>query len=198
MKREFLEGLNLDKDVIDKIMDENGKDINREKQRADAEKQRADEIKSQLDSAKETLKGFEGIDVAQLQSEITKLNGDLANKEAEYKAKIADMEFNSVLDNAISGSKAKNVKAVRALLDIDSLKSSKNQTEDIKKALDTVKAENDYLFGSDEPIMNPVAPSAASGSSGKRMSLLEAMKYKNEHPEADVNSLITPAPLKEG
>lgn len=159
MKREFLEGLSLEKDVIDKIMEENGKDINREKAKAD-------EYKSQLDSAKETLKGFEGIDVANLQSQITKLNGDLASKEAEYKAKIADMEFDAVLETAISGSKAKNAKAVRALLDIDTLKSSKNQAEDIKKAIEAVKNDNDYLFGSDEPILNPVAPQNGTGSKG--------------------------------
>ena len=197
MKREFLEGLNLEKDIIDKIMDENGKDINREKQRADAEKQRADEIKSQLDVAKETLKGFEGIDVAQLQSEITKLNGDLAAKEADYKAKIADMEFSSVLDAAISGSKAKNGKAVRALLDIETLKASKNQTEDINNALKALKESDAYLFGSDEPILNAVALAAPQGGS-RKMSLMEAMKYKNEHPDADIKSLITTSPIKEG
>lgn len=165
MKREFLEGFNLEKDVIDKIMTENGNDINREKAKAD-------EYKSQLDTAKETLKGFEGVDVSALQGEITKLNGTLAAKEAEYKSKIADMEFDSVLEAAINGSKAKNAKAVKALLDLDTLKSSKNQTEDIKKALEAVKADNDYLFGSDEPILNPVAPQ--SGTGGKGISGVEA------------------------
>ena len=33
MKREFLEGLNLESAVIDQIMAENGKDIEREKQK---------------------------------------------------------------------------------------------------------------------------------------------------------------------
>lgn len=165
MKREFLEGLGLEKETIDKIMTENGNDINREKAKAD-------EYKSQLDTAKETLKGFEGVDVSALQGEITKLNGTLAAKEAEYKSKIADMEFDSVLEAAINGSKAKNAKAVKALLDLDTLKSSKNQTEDIKKALEAVKADNDYLFGSDEPILNPVAPQ--SGTGGKGISGVEA------------------------
>ena len=197
MKREFLEGLNLEKEVIDKIMDENGKDINREKQRADAEKQKADEMKAQLDSAKETLKGFEGIDVAQLQGEITKLNGDLAAKDAEYKAKIADMEFDAVLETAIRNSSARDAISVKANLDINTLKASKNQSEDIKAAIEKVKSEKSFLFGSDEPILNPVGKTDPQVT-GKKMSLLEAMKYKNEHPEADVKSLITPAPVKEG
>ena len=69
------------------------------------------------------------------------------------------MEFSSALDSALGASKARNSKAVRALLDIDALKASKNQTEDIRKAIEAVKAENDYLFESSEPIRNPVAPS---------------------------------------
>ena len=139
MKREFLEGLGLEKGIIDQIMTENGNDINREKAKAD-------EYKSQLDTAKETLKSFEGVDVKDLQGQITKLNSDLAAKDADYQAKIADMEFSTALDAAITGSKAKNVKAVRALLDIDTLKASKNQSEDIKKAIEEVKTANDYLF----------------------------------------------------
>lgn len=160
MKREFLEGLGLEKETIDQIMTENGNDINREKAKAD-------EYKSQLDTAKETLKGFEGVDVAQLQGEITKLNTDLANKDAEYKQKIADMEFSSVLDSAISGSKAKNVKAVKALLDLDKLKASKNQTEDIKTALEELRKSDSYLFGSDEPVLNPIGDTSGNNNSGE-------------------------------
>jgi hypothetical protein len=43
-----------------------------------------------------------------------------------------------------------------AMLDIDALKASKNQSEDIKKALETVKESDAYLFGSDEPFKNAV------------------------------------------
>ena len=54
MKREFLEGLKLEADVIDKIMAENGKDVNREKAKfADY-----DELKAQLEAANKTLDGF--------------------------------------------------------------------------------------------------------------------------------------------
>lgn len=79
MQRKFLEELGLEKDMIDKIMDENGKDINREKEKAEA-------IKEQLETAKETLKGFEGVDVADLQGKITQLTADMEAKDTEYKA----------------------------------------------------------------------------------------------------------------
>lgn len=67
------------------------------------------------------------------------------------------MEFSAVLDSAISSSKARNAKAVKALLDIEALKNSNNQSEDIKTAIEAIKTDNDYLFESNEPISKPVA-----------------------------------------
>ena len=139
MERSFLEGLNLEKDVIDQIMAENGKDINREKSKADA-------LKTQLDEARQTLKGFEGVNVSELQGKVAQLTADLAAKESEYQGRIAEMEFDAVIDEAIRGSKARNAKAVRALLDLSALRTSKNQKEDIAAAIEAVKKENDYLF----------------------------------------------------
>ena len=77
------------------------------------------------------------------------------------------MEFNSVLDGAISESGARNSKAVKALLDLENLKTSKNQADDIKKALEQVKSENGYMFGSDEPFQNSVgATDTGNGGTG--------------------------------
>lgn len=183
MQRKFLEDLGLEKDVIDKIMSENGKDINAAKSKLEAER---DNYKGQLETAQTALKEFEGVDVKELKDKIETLTGDLAKKESEYQTKIADMEFNSVLEAAIGGAKAKNSKAVRALLDIESLKSSKNQSEDIRAAIEKVKSENDYLFDGTS------IPGGGGNPPGQlqKMSLAEAMKYKNAHPEADVSTLI--------
>ena len=99
------------------------------------------------------------------------------------------MEFNSALDNAIISSKAKNSKAVKALLDLETLKSSKNQPEDIKTALEKIKSENDYLFESAEPIKNPVAPTNNPNVTGitketfNKMGYAERLKLKHTNPE---------------
>lgn len=148
-----------------------------------------DNYKESLKTAQDTLKTFEGVDVKELQGKITTLTADLKAKETDYQNKIADMEFNSVLDNALSVSGARNAKAVKALLELDALKSSKNQVEDIKKAIEAVKTDNDFLFGADEPINNPVR-NTDNGGTEKKMSLAEAMAYKNAHPEADISTLI--------
>lgn len=170
MKREFLEGLNLEKDVIDQIMAENGRDITREKQRADG-------LKSQLDEARETLKGFEGVNVTELQGKVAQLTADLAAKDAEHQAKLADIEFQTVLDAAIAGSKARNPVAVKALLDVAALKASHNQTEDIRTALEAVKKENDYLFeGTNVPRVLSSTPGADPKTDSTKTQANEALR----------------------
>ena len=77
MKTEDLQAQGLNDEQIRFVMAENGKDINREKQRAEG-------YKTQLDTARETLKGFEGVNVADLQGKVAQLTNDLAAKEAEY------------------------------------------------------------------------------------------------------------------
>lgn len=122
-----------------------------------------DEYKSSLDTVNEKLKGFEGVDVADLKSQITTLQGDLKKKDDEYAAKEAERAFNDSLDKAITAAGGRNPKAIRGLLDIEALKGSKDQSADIKKALDAAKESDAYLFGSDEPFLNPVGPTKAGG-----------------------------------
>ena len=147
MKREFLQNFKvneqpLPKEIIDEIMAENGRDIEAAKKPfADY-----DSIKEQLQTAKDGLKAFDGVDVAQLQSKIADLQGELNAKDTEWQGKLADMAFDHALEAAITGSNGRNAKAIRALLDVDALKDSKNQEADIKTALEAVKKDNGYLF----------------------------------------------------
>ena len=160
MKREFLENFKigeqgLPKEVIDAIMDENGKDIeSAKKPYADY-----DHLKEQLKTAQDGLKAFEGIDVQQLQSKIQELQGDLKDRDAQWQSRVDGMTFDSEIKDAITAAKGKNVKAVAALLDLETLRSSKNREADVKAALETVKQENGYLF---EEAQTP--PPYASGT----------------------------------
>jgi hypothetical protein len=166
MKTEELKAQGLTEEQIAFVMAENGKDIKREQDKAAA-------FKTQLDEAKTSLKAFEGVDVSDLKTKVAALTADLDKKDAEYKQKIADMEFDALLDSQIRGSSARDAVSVRANLDIEALKASKNQTEDIKAAIEKVKGEKSFLFGADEPILNPVAPQSGTGS-GKGISGVEA------------------------
>ncbi len=140
-----------------------------------------DDFESRLKIAQDALEDFKGVDVKELQGKITTLTNDLATKDREYQDKIADMEFISDLDSAMTSAKAKNTKAVKALLDIDTLKASKNRADDIKKALDEVKKDNDYLFESDEPVKNPVKDTGNTHITGGMADIMRAsMGLKNK------------------
>lgn len=180
MKKEDLTALGFTEEQIAEIQKLNGKDIQKEQEKVTKAELDRDNYKGQLDTAQAALKKFEGVDVDQLKGEITKLTTDLQTKETEYQSQLADRDFNTLLDGEITTLGAKNAKAVKALLDIDVLKGSKNQTEDIKKALEAVKTENDYMFGSDEPFKNPVKPTGnpTGGVDPNTASLRAAMGLK--------------------
>jgi hypothetical protein len=94
----------------------------------------------------ESLKKFEGVDTEGLKKQITDLNEKLATKDKEYTQKLADRDFNDILKDSIATAKGKNATAITALLDLDALKASKNQKEDIKAALDNLAKSDAYLF----------------------------------------------------
>lgn len=154
MKRKFLEDLGLESDVIDKIMDENGADI--EKAKGDVKT-----LREQLDEAQNTLKSFEGVDVSELQTKIANLTNEIATNKADFEKQISDRDFNDLVRSVAGEYRARDVKAVMPFLDVEALKASKNQDKDIKAAFDVIKREQSYLFEADKKV--PFVVSSTSG-----------------------------------
>lgn len=180
MKRDFLEGLKLEKDVIEQIMAEHKKELQAEQAKVTAAETDRDKYKEQLDTATTELDKFKDVKPEELQATIQKLQADLKAKDDEYAAKEADRLFRDSVKEAITAAGGRNEKAVMALLDIDSLKNSKNQKDDIKSALEALKKDNDYLFSSEEPIKNPTGPTGGSGGGDASSALRAAMGLPEE------------------
>ena len=136
------------KTAINKEMGENYKPV------ADWQKQvdKVQNLREQLDSTKEALKKFDGVDADALNKQIADLNEALKNKDTEYQTQIADRDFQDMLKDAIASAKGKNAKAITALLDVDTLKASKNQKDDVASALKALAEAEDskMLFGDSE------------------------------------------------
>lgn len=113
------------------------------------QRDKAANFESQLNTTKEELKKFEGVNADELKGQIATLTKQLEDKETEYNSKIADRDFNDLLGEAITKYKGINSKAIKALLDVDTLKDSKNQRADVDKAVaDLTKADDSkMLFG---------------------------------------------------
>lgn len=93
-----------------------------------------------------SLDKFKDVDPDALNQTITELKEQLAKKDTDYAEKIAARDFEDVLREAIVSAKGKNAKAIRALLDIDALKASKNQKEDVAAALQKLTEAEDSSF----------------------------------------------------
>lgn len=163
---------------IFEIMKEYGLEVPEDKKK-DFEKAVLENYKTQtdydtqtkkLDAANETIKandtamkdlqtrldGFKDVDVTGLNKRISDLEEEKKNIQKDYDSKIADRDFSDLVKESIAAAKGKNPRAIMALLDVNALKASKNQKEDIAVALKTLTEAEDskMLFGEPEP--NPV------------------------------------------
>ena len=93
MKREDVKKQipNITDEQLDWLMGENGRDITAEKTKATNLQIQVNGLTTQLNTAKDSLKAFEGVDVADLKGQITKLQGQLADQADSF-------AFDSALD----------------------------------------------------------------------------------------------------
>ena len=143
MKREFLQGLQVEgmplpKEIVDAIMAENGRDIENVKARF-----------SDYEELKQQLTQLEGAEEALV---VAKQWEEKYNQTVDtHRREMSDLIFSHNLENAIVTAKGRNPKAITALLDVESIKSSENQQVALEQALDALKEECSYLFREETP-----------------------------------------------
>lgn len=95
------------------------------------------------------LDEYKDVDVSALNQRITDLETEKGNIESDYQKKLAERDFNDLIKEGIAVAHGKNVKAITALLDTETLMQSKNQKEDIAAAIKTLTEAEDskMLFG---------------------------------------------------
>ena len=112
---------------------------NKQKEKLDASDEKVKTLTASLDK-------FKDVDPTALTQTIENLKGQLTQKDAEFAQRLADRDFDDLLNASIANSKGKSAKAIKAYLDIDTLKKSKNQSEDIKTALEALQKADDSAF----------------------------------------------------
>lgn len=135
----------------------------------DKQKEKLDAAEDKAKTLEESLEKFKDVDPEALKQSIEDLKKELKQKDTEYAGKIADRDFEDVLKDAISGAKGKNAKAIRALLDLDTLKASKNQKDDVAAAIKALTEAEDsaFLFAKDDGDEPDDADDDAAGVVGK-------------------------------
>lgn len=116
MKRKFLEDLGLENEAIEKIMAENGKDIQAEQGKTAKAEGERDTLKTQLDTANKTLEGFDGKDAATIRQEIETYKQKAENAERDYNEKLAQRDFEDALKGELESVKFSSVAAKTAVM----------------------------------------------------------------------------------
>ncbi|MCM1258805.1 MAG: phage scaffolding protein [Roseburia sp.] len=156
MKNEDLEALGLSKEQVEGVLklhqaehDPVVKELETVKNDLAAEQEKVSAQEKTIKTLKVDLEGFKDVDVSGLQKKISDLEEDIKTKDANYQKEIADRDFADILKESISAAHGVNAKAITALLDVDTLKASKNQKEDIAAALEKLSQAEDskMLFG---------------------------------------------------
>lgn len=112
----------------------------------------------QLKELKDTAKGSE-----ELSRRIKELEEDNKKSAKEYESKIQEQAFNFALENSLRDKKAKNVKAVKALLDLNEVKQDGETLLGLDTQLEKLRESDPYLF--EETI--PAGTGGSKGNKGK-------------------------------
>lgn len=182
MKTDFLRNLGItEQSVIDAIMAENGKDVNAVKGNHAELETKVTELTSQLaerDAQLTTLK--ESVkDNEKLTAKITELENTNAESKTTYESKIAELQKSHAIESGVRDAKAKNVKAVMALLDMEKITYKDGKVEGLTTQLDALTKGEDtsFLFGTvNAPVgTNPNNPPSNGGNPPTSKTLAEAI-----------------------
>ncbi|MFP3356852.1 phage scaffolding protein [Planococcus sp. SIMBA_143] len=100
---------------------------------------------TQLDDLKKTAK-----DSKDLSDEIDRLKQENADKDTKYQEKLQQQALDAKLNEALHGAKAKNPRAVKALLDAEQIKLDGDKLLGLDNQLSALKESDAYLFAEDE------------------------------------------------
>ena len=202
MKREFLKNLGItDEEVINKILDENSNDIGKVK----IDTNKFEELKKELENVKaESAKKDDQIkEIAKLTKDTEDLNAKIKELQDENKLsseahakELKDLKVNNTVEIMLNNYKAKNHKAVIALLkDLDKAEFNEDGSiKGLKEQFDNLVAAEDSKFLFDNPTIQLKGATPAAGSDGanpalggknpKDMTYSEMQEYLKMNPGA--------------
>lgn len=202
MTRKQLEDLGCSKEQVDSIMKINGDDIENAKSASAAEMKNLQTevsgLKTQVadrDKQLETLKTAAG-DNENLTKQIADLQAENAKVKENHESEMNQLKVDFAVERALTGAKAKNIKAVKALLDLTDAKLDKEgnvkglqeqidkliAADDTKFLFDTTKRTQQTFKGFQPGASAQQAPGAEVDTSN--MNYDELCAYLAENPDA--------------
>src|SRR5690625_3432735 len=172
MNREELKELGLSDEQIESVMKSNGKDTNDLKRKADSVdglESQIEDYKGQLADRDEQLESLSKVDAEGLQAEIDRLKGENETTATDFQEKLDSQAFDFSLERALTGAKVRNPKAVKALLDTESIKLDGEKLLGLDDQIKALQESDAYLFESEEKASTPqiVTPGNPNGGNNQ-------------------------------
>lgn len=199
MKQEELKEWGLTDEQVKSVMDQYGKDVT--KLQKENEKLTADRNtwKEKAETAEETLKGFEGIDPAQVQTELATWKKKAEDAEENAKKQLYERDFADALKSELENVKFTSEAAKKAVMaDIKEagLKLKDGKILGLNDLINQMKEKDASAFVDEAQeqaqqnkavFTNPRGPQTPSGT---KVSPAQLMKMKNENPNLDISQYI--------
>lgn len=203
MTRKQLEDLGLTKEQADSIIKINGDDIENAKSASAAEiknlQTERDGLKAQVgdrDKQLETLKASAG-DNADLKKQIEDLQTENATAKANHESELNQLKVDFEVEKALTGAKAKNIKAVKALLDLTDAKLDKEgKVKGLAEQIEKLTTDEGTKFLFDAPTQQQNFRGFQPGASAQqkpgaevdtsKMNYDELCAYLAENPDANL------------
>ena len=158
MKEKLIE-LGLPDSQIKSILEELAKELNGyiKKDKYDEKQKERDELNKQLKERDEQLnnlkKGYG--DNEELKQRIAELQKTNEETETKFNKQINEFKLNSAIENVANKSGAKNVKALKSLLNFETIIVSDDGVVGLDEQINKLKETESYLF-KNETVVNPV------------------------------------------
>lgn len=171
MKTDFLKNLGItEQSTIDAIMAENGRDVTKAKTDLETYRNRVTDLEGQIatkDSEIATLKTQVG-DTTALNQKITELEADKTKLTTDLDTKVGEIKKAHAIENDVRDAKAKNVKAVIALLDMSKITYNEDKLEGLSEQLTALQGDEStsFLFGEAQSAPAGTKPSNPPANGG--------------------------------
>ena len=151
MTRQELEDLGLDKEQADKVLSINKADVEDAGKEVQTENANLKKQVKERDKQLEDLKASAG-DNEELKKQIKQLQEDNKTQAAAHEKELTQLKVDTAVDKALTESGAKNIKAARALLNLDDAAlSDDGLVKGLSEQIDKLKADDGSKFLFSEP-----------------------------------------------
>lgn len=152
MKREELKDLGLTDEQVNKVMASHGKALQALQQQVTDLTSERDSFESQVKESSKTIKGLQ--EQAKGNEEAQKSIQEWQKKAEEAQMALTNTQKNNAIDLALRDAGAKNSKAVKALLDSETITFKDGKISGLDEQIKSLREAEDsnFLFKSDKPV----------------------------------------------